>query len=163
MTRRASVVDGGSGGAVIFGGFWGLREPRMELFLAIVPPTGVALVILAVWLAGGGARRSLDPETVHRRVAEDLPGTTIGDTVISSDGAAALATVADGSGLVAAVVVGDKVAVRRLDRSDVAAVSRDGGRLLITLSDTGCRRIGVMLPGTTGDDWWPRVAALTCR
>ena len=132
----------------------------MDLYLAIVPPVGVALIILTVWLAGGGGRRLLDLETVRRRVAEDLPGTALGDTVISSDGAAALATVPDGSGLVAAVVVGDKVAVRRLEGGDVEAVSRDGGRLVITTSDTGCRRIGLALSGAAGDHWWPRVAAL---
>lgn len=132
----------------------------MDLYLAIVPPAGVALIILAVWLAGGGGRRRLDLDTVRRRIAEDLPGTAIGDTVIASDGAAALATVPGGPGLVVAMVVGDKVAVRRLEGSDVEAVSRDGGRLVITTGDTGCRRIGVQLPGAAGDHWWPRVAAL---
>lgn len=135
----------------------------MDLFLAIVPPVGVALIIFAVWLAGGGGRRALDADAVRRRVAEDLPGTPLGDTVISGDGAVALATVAGGAGLVVAVVVGDKIAVRRLDRGDVEAVSRDGGRLVITTSDTGCRRIGLDLPDTADDDWWPRVAALAPR
>lgn len=135
----------------------------MDLFLAIVPPAGVAIIILAVWLAGGGRWRPLDPETVRRRIAEDLPGTATGDVVISSDGAAALVSVAGGAGLVAAVAVGDKVAVRRLDHGDVDTVSRDGGRLVIITSDMGCRRMALDLPGAVADDWWRRVAALAGR
>jgi len=132
----------------------------MDPLLAIVPPVGVAIIMLAVWLAGGGGRRLLDADTVRRRIAEDLPDTAMDDAVISSDGAAALATVTGAADLVAAVVVGDKVAVRRLDRGDVAAVSRDGGRLVITTADFGCRRIALTLPAAVTDDWWRRVAAL---
>jgi hypothetical protein len=132
----------------------------MEVFLAIVPPVGVAIILLAVWLAGGGGPRLLDADTVRRRIAEDLPGTAMDAVVISSDGAAALATVTGAAGLVAAVAVGDKVAVRRLDRGDVATASRDHGRLVITTGDFGCRRIALTLPAAVTDDWWRRVAAL---
>jgi hypothetical protein len=130
-------------------------------FIATVPLMGVAIIILAVWLAGGGARRLLDDEILRRCVTEDLPGVAIGDIVISGDGAAALATVVGESGLVAAIVVGDKVAVRRLDRGDVEAVSRDGGKLVIATSDFGCPRVALVISNSMTESWWGHVAALT--
>ncbi len=130
----------------------------------LLPLAGILLILFAVWLTGGARRARLDPETVARRIAEDLPGVAIRDLSIGIDRAAGLATMAGGAVPIAAFAAGDKIVVRRLAAGDIAHVERrpsDGNVLLVI--DTGDftrGRITLPLPAHEAAAWEARLAML---
>jgi Fatty acid hydroxylase superfamily len=60
-------------------------DPKDPIIL-LIPLIGIALILLAVWLAGGTRARRLDRALVLRRLAEDLPGFAAAEIVIGAGG-----------------------------------------------------------------------------
>jgi len=62
-----------------------LRLDPKDPITLLIPLIGIALILLAVWLAGGTRRTRLDRALVLRRLAEDLPGFAAAEIVIVWD------------------------------------------------------------------------------
>ncbi len=97
----------------------------------LVPLGGIALVLLAVVLAGGRRRLALDEAIAARRLAEDLPGFAPRAMLVDRHGNTVLARGADGFAVVFAA--GARAAVRRLSGLDRVEV--DGDRLTVGTRD----------------------------
>jgi hypothetical protein len=74
-------------------------DPSNPLSFAI-PLGGIALVLLAVVLAGGRRRLRLDETLAARRLAEDLPGFAVSAMLVDQDGNTVLARGPDGFAVV---------------------------------------------------------------
>lgn len=117
-------------------------DPKNPITL-LVPLLGIALILLAVWLAGGTRRVRLDRALVLRRLAEDLPDFAAGEMAIDKNGAAAL--IAGAPGFAIAFAAGDKIGVRALPAKEVRSVLADGSRLVIDTGDFAHRRFALDL------------------
>src|SRR5579863_5106395 len=130
----------------------------------LIPLIGIALVLGAVWLAGGTRPFRLDPATARRRLAEDAPGFTAAELALDEDGAGAIAAASDGPQLALLFVAGDKVGVRVLAAGDVRGIERQpaasGERLSIATSDFALGRFALRLPADAAALWSGRLTRL---
>ena len=126
----------------------------------LIPLVGIALILVAVWLTGGAQRARLDGGLMVRRLAEDMPHFKPDETALAADGAAGLATDAQGAALMLVFVAGDKVVTRRLQRGDVPQVEAAQGILTIDTGDFTHRRFTLNLGGAVAERWAERLARL---
>jgi hypothetical protein len=130
----------------------------------LIPLIGIALVLGAVWLAGGTRPFRLDAATARRRLAEDAPGFTAAALALDEDSAGAIAAASEGPQLALLFVAGDKVGVRVLAAGDVRGVEHQsaaaGERLLIEMSDFTLSRFALRLPAGAAALWAARLSQL---
>ena len=123
----------------------------------LIPLIGIALILAAVWLTGGGRRARLDRDLVLRRLAEDLPGFAAGEVVIDAGAANAIAASADGRGFALIFAAGDKVVVRPLAAQDWRRITISGDGLAIETGDFTHGRFVLALPGEA-ERWMAKLA-----
>jgi hypothetical protein len=121
-------------------------DPKNPVTL-LIPLLGIALVLATVWLTGGARRVRLDRTLVLRRLAEDLRGFAAGAMTIDAAAAHALIAEAGGTGQAIVFAVGDRVAVRRLERRELRRVAVDDDRLIIDTGEFTHGRFALTLPG----------------
>lgn len=111
--------------------------------LAILVIAGVALVVAAVHLSGGGARAVLASEAqALARFREDYPEASPEIILLTDDGLAAVLKLGVESGLVASF--GDKFLTRWLAQGE-ASCRRNGSTLIIGLQDYSWRGVTLRL------------------
>lgn len=122
-------------------------DPSNPLSFAI-PLGGIALVLLAVVLAGGRRRLRLDETLAARRLAEDLPGFAVSAMLVDQDGNTVLARGPDGFAVVFAA--GARAAVRRIGPASAQA---EGDRLTLATTDFTHPRYVITADAATAADW----------
>jgi hypothetical protein len=131
-------------------------DPKDPITL-LIPLIGIALILLAVWLAGGTRRARLDRALVLRRLAEDLPGFAAAEIVIDAAAANAIAASADGRDFAIVFAAGDKVVVRPIAARDGRRITLSGDSLVIDTGDFTRGRFVLALPGEA-ERWLARLA-----
>jgi hypothetical protein len=128
-------------------------DPKDPITL-LIPLIGIALILLAVWLAGGTRR---DRALVLRRLAEDLPGFAAAEIVIDAAAANAIAASADGRDFAIVFAAGDKVVARPLAARDGRRITLSDDGLVIDTGDFTRGRFVLALPGEA-ERWLARLA-----
>jgi hypothetical protein len=103
-------------------------DPKNPITL-LIPLIGIALILLAVWVAGGTRRARLGRALVLRRLADDLPG----------------------------FAAGVKVVVRPFAARDGRRITLSGDGLVIDTGDFTRGRFVLALPGEA-ERWLARLA-----
>ena len=132
----------------------------MNPITLLIPLGGIALILLAVWLAGGARRARLDRALVLRRLDEDLPDFAATEICIDADAATAIAAAGDGA-LALIFVAGDKVVVQRLTARDIRRVAQDrsgdDARLVIDTGEFTHSRVALKLSAAEAARWRARL------
>ena len=126
----------------------------------LIPLGGIALILLAVWLAGGARRARLDLALVLRRLDEDLPDFAATEICIDADAATAIAAAGDGA-LALIFAAGDRVVVRPLAAREIRRVAQesagDAMRLVIDTGEFTHGRITLRLSAAEAARWQARL------
>ncbi len=130
-------------------------NPTDPLSFAI-PLGGIALVLLAVFVAGGRRALRLDEAIARRRLAEDLPGFMPQALLVDQDGDTVLARGPDGFAVVFSA--GARAAVRRI--AAPPALQVEGGRLTLDTGDFTHPRFVLTAEPAAAADWARALGAL---